>query len=765
MIVKDNHSDSGDSSTSSISMLRQGQLKVSVYMNFGLLTVHVVQARQLSTKWKPTCDSFVKLSLIPDDGKKPRCKTEILKDSNNPLYDEKFSLEVTEEDQNKRLMLSVWHRDTHASVNEFLGCMSFGVRHLRQPHREVSGWYYLLTEDVGRRKHLAVAAHRLRPNLKLRSSSNVPAVNKDVWGMDTLSLTLHRGKHGFGFTVVDGCPARVGRVDWASPALNAGLQPGDIIIRLNKQNVSRSTATSVARLIKLCSNAMVLEVQRQKPITYEHVETVPDADDGLETCDGLPYSMDDVNCVDNHTGHYDDHTVPQMFTINGDEDKENTLNQTMYTTMGPEFASLATSTPLPLLARGHRTVQTSESSKQEAIHRLLTIELDFIDVMHAGMQRYSRPLRHCILSHSQHATLFQNIEKLTTISEYHVKQMHDNAPQSFTMSSEDDTDTSGSSDGFMRSIGLIYQSKVHMLCQAYDLYAKGISAGNQLLSDLRRNDDFVRFVREPSLESNQPSISSFIYRPVQHVRELYKVIKDLFANTAPNSPDYNSLKQITEGLQECTTNITNYSCERVESVSSLASRDSRGQSFTGSMRSRSSTTTCSSGSSRGPTFSAPRPVNTEVMKIQDRLVFSSNVPVFQLCADERHLLFSSDMFWWEGRQWHKILVFLFTDLLLLTAQEPDGFLRVLREPTPLRDIAAMDAQRSHSTEFVLYTSPNQPGATLSGKSRLGFRAPSTEQKCAWKSLIEQRVFAVRGSMEYYSSSSDVSSSSASAIVI
>lgn len=32
------------------------------------------------------------LSLIPDDGKKAKCKTEVVQDSNNPLYDGKFSL-------------------------------------------------------------------------------------------------------------------------------------------------------------------------------------------------------------------------------------------------------------------------------------------------------------------------------------------------------------------------------------------------------------------------------------------------------------------------------------------------------------------------------------------------------------------------------------------------------------------------------------------------------------------------------------------------
>lgn len=56
---------------------------------------------------------------------------------------------------------------------------------------------------------------------------------------------------------------------------------------------------------------------------------------------------------------------------------------------------------------------TADKRKQEAIHRLMSIEMDFIDVMHAGMQRYSRPLRHCILNPRQHFTLFQNIEKVS----------------------------------------------------------------------------------------------------------------------------------------------------------------------------------------------------------------------------------------------------------------------------------------------------------------------------------------------------------------
>lgn len=34
-----------------------------------------------------------------------------------------------------------------------------------------------------------------------------------------------------------------------------------------------------------------------------------------------------------------------------------------------------------------------------------------------------------------------------------------------------------------------------MLSQAYDLYSKGLGEANDLLSDLRRSTEFVKFVR------------------------------------------------------------------------------------------------------------------------------------------------------------------------------------------------------------------------------------------------------------------------------
>ncbi|KAH3693876.1 hypothetical protein DPMN_081315 [Dreissena polymorpha] len=50
--------------------------------------------------------------------------------------------------------------------------------------------------------------------------------------------------------------------------------------------------------------------------------------------------------------------------------------------------------------------------RQAALHRLLCLEENFVDLMTSGIHGYSRPLRHCLLSGSEHQALFQNIEKV-----------------------------------------------------------------------------------------------------------------------------------------------------------------------------------------------------------------------------------------------------------------------------------------------------------------------------------------------------------------
>lgn len=136
------------------------------------------------------------------------------------------------------------------------------------------------------------------------------------------------------------------------------------------------------------SSKLILEIQRQKEVSIQNLEKSPWKKPASST-------TVDANLSDCY--------------FSEDESHENELSmdddvKLLPTNMFP------TSTPMPGRRLGFP--RSNDSLKQDAVHRLMNLELDFIDFMHHGMQRYSRPLRHCILSQNQHTSLFQNIEKV-----------------------------------------------------------------------------------------------------------------------------------------------------------------------------------------------------------------------------------------------------------------------------------------------------------------------------------------------------------------
>ena len=58
-------------------------------------------------------------------------------------------------------------------------------------------------------------------------------------------------------------------------------------------------------------------------------------------------------------------------------------------------------------------VPVEEQERQSAVESIHALEEEFVSQMQCGIQRFSRPLRHCLISSRQHATLFQNVEKVS----------------------------------------------------------------------------------------------------------------------------------------------------------------------------------------------------------------------------------------------------------------------------------------------------------------------------------------------------------------
>ncbi|PVD22197.1 hypothetical protein C0Q70_18003 [Pomacea canaliculata] len=138
-----------------------------------------------------------------------------------------------------------------------------------------------------------------------------------------------------------------------------------------------------------------------------------------------------------------------------------------------------------------------------------------------------------------------------------------------------------------------------------------------------------------------------------------------------------------------------------------------------------------------------RSFDREVKELEDRLVFPQKCLVFQLSQEDRHIIFQGDVFHWSSGQWAKVIMVLFSDILMLLKPDKGGQLHVVSEPILLRNICSIETSRKHSTEILLqhYTSPSN---TIPASQKIIFRAPTLEDKAAWKSLLEQKVLRARG---------------------
>ncbi|XP_075761442.1 regulator of G-protein signaling 3 isoform X3 [Pelodiscus sinensis] len=218
-----------------------------------------MEAKGLLGREYRTCDSYVKMSVVPDTDRKCRQKTKTVPDSKNPIFHEHFVFPIQEEDEQKRLLVTVWNRERKSRQSQLIGCMSFGVKSLLAPEKEVSGWYYLLGEELGRTKHLKVATRRLKQGIE------PPLVNQGSENMEQLQITIPRGRDGFGFTICCDSPVRVQAVDSGGPAEKAGLQQLDTVVQLNQQPVEHWKCVELAHEIRNCPRQIVLLVWRIVP--------------------------------------------------------------------------------------------------------------------------------------------------------------------------------------------------------------------------------------------------------------------------------------------------------------------------------------------------------------------------------------------------------------------------------------------------------------------------------------------------------------------
>ncbi|XP_046404178.1 uncharacterized protein LOC124169580 [Ischnura elegans] len=773
----------------------RGDLEVAVYANNGLLTVHVIQARNLprDLSGKPCC-AYVKVSMVPMGEDRTFHRTGVVQPevlssssvSSSPpseasespstrylhRFDHKFSFEVLQADNSKRVLISVWSAGAGGADkrrNHFLGCTSFAVKNAIK--KDIRGAFRLLSQSSGRIRNVPAlcpsssmaTGHKLdddedddgtdelefsvddgesdkfdrRSRLKkvehkdtngyameigkastsrdagavASTSASAPAsVLEDNSFLRHLELeaeddedeeegegsrerstrvrlpprkgpspkgrtpftTTRRlikppGGTGFGFSVAWTQPPRVERVESGLPADKAGLRAGDLVIFVGERNVVTMPEDEILSLIRSCRDHLTLEVYRRiapngvvgsaSTSRLASSATLP-THRIRATGSPAPRRPTSFPCGSHVSESHDtgeesafDGDISGGSGAGGDgaRRRPRRLQLPQQVTFNAESARRRGPGGLRGSAAGEPQALSAEESRRRAALQLVGREQSFALAMHFGVTRFLRPLaeRRDLITTQEHQVLFQNAEELLSRTEDLLDQLV-----------HDDADILGN------CIGKVYLKKVASLSSCYGRYCSGLKQADCLLAQKTRSQDFLRHVMEPTLPRRRPDLTAFIHKPLQHFREVLKLLQTILHHTKVNDDDYAALAKVVQEFQATYREIT--------VGGGMMEPDVEG-----------------------------RPPLLSLQDLESRLVFTRCKP-FVLNSGGRQWIFGGDLSRVDGRSVRPYWALLFTDLLLLAKVSRDRVLFVTEEPIPLLNVTrAFFNIRKKDTEFRL----------------------------------------------------------------
>ncbi|ETN67417.1 hypothetical protein AND_000771 [Anopheles darlingi] len=156
MIILEENGQVNEHSASSalIDNQARGTLELNIRLDaHGRLLVHVIRCTDLqrtnlgSTLECTAINAYVKVTLAKSvttsQAEQEFQRTAVHRNSNRPHFDQRFYLDVSPNDE-RRVQLTVWHRNRECKRSEFLGCMSFPVRNVIK--KEIYGSYRLQSQ-------------------------------------------------------------------------------------------------------------------------------------------------------------------------------------------------------------------------------------------------------------------------------------------------------------------------------------------------------------------------------------------------------------------------------------------------------------------------------------------------------------------------------------------------------------------------------------------------------------------------------------------
>lgn len=96
-----------------------------------------------------------------------------------------------------------------------------------------------------------------------------------------------------------------------------------------------------------------------------------------------------------------------------------------------------------------------------------------------------------------------------------------------------------------------YESKLYEITSAYKRYCAGLKRADCVLAakTKNQNSDFVRFLQTPAIPRRRPDITSFIHRPLEHYRDILKLLSTILSNTKSNQEEYSVISHVVHEMQ------------------------------------------------------------------------------------------------------------------------------------------------------------------------------------------------------------------------
>nr|XP_044252095.1 uncharacterized protein LOC108056469 [Drosophila takahashii] len=535
----------------------------------------------------------------------------------------------------------------------------------------------------------------------------------------TMTKRLTRTEErGFGFSIVWTHPPRVEKIEAGLSADRCGILPGDYVIFVDKHNVVTMPEADVLNLIRSQGSALTLEIFRRSGAGATTITTVADLGQNNVGSQRQMIGSEEHTLATTATG-----TTTVMSSSLQRTPSTRIVQPQLNSLSRPATACSGTTSSieaakrrlhLPQVTFSKESIVPITDNRRRFLLQLISREQNFTAALHFGVDRFVQPLveRKDLISPNDHRTLFQNIDELLRIAEDILEQL----------CSSDQQDQ----EPHMNFASRVYLSKTTAICAAYKKYCNGIKRADCVLVNKSRQtgSEFIAFITEPAVPRKRPDLTMFIHRPLQHFREILKLMQLLAGNCHVDTEEHKNFSTVINELQAAYREIT---------VSS------------GLME----------------PLGEGRPLLT-LQDLESRMVFTKCKP-FTLAVQGRQWIFGGDLSRVEGRSVKPYWTLLFSDIIVFAKVSRDRVLFITEEPIPIANVVdSCFHMRKKTTEFRLTVDPNgrlaesptgycAPDLTRTPKrgarrKSLILRAPSLELKAVWQNLLQRQIFLVNAAL-------------------